>query len=139
MTIHRTPRSRAGATSVEFAMVAAVVLLMLIGLIVMALGVFRYQELARLAREGARYAAVRGTSYAKTTGKPAATQTDVYQKAILPNAVILNPSKLTADVAWSPDNTPGGQVTVTVRYQWLPEAYFKAMTLSSTASMPVVY
>jgi len=63
MTIHRTPRSRAGATSVEFAMVAAVVLLMLIGLIVMALGVFRYQELARLAREGARYAAVRGTSY----------------------------------------------------------------------------
>jgi len=53
--------------------------------------------------------------------------------------VILNPSKLTADIAWSPDNTPGGQVTVTVRYQWLPEAYFKAMTLSSTASMPVVY
>ncbi|HEY1375452.1 MAG TPA: TadE/TadG family type IV pilus assembly protein [Gemmataceae bacterium] len=139
MTIHRTQSRRGGATSVEFAMVASVVLLLIIGLIVMALGVFRYQELARLARDGARYAAVRGADYARFSGKPAATATDVYQKAILPNAVILTPSKLSADITWSPDNTAGGQVTVTVRYQWLPETYFKGMTLSSTASMPVIY
>lgn len=137
MTIHRTPRR--GATSVEFAIVASVVLLLLIGLIVGALGVFRYQEVGRLAREGARYAAVHGDTYSLYTGQPAATPTDVYQKAILPAAVILDPAKLAADVTWSPDARQGGQVTVTVRYQWLPEAYFKNMTLSSTATMPISY
>jgi len=120
-------------------MVASVVLLLLIGLIVGALGVFRYQEIGRLAREGARYAAVHGGTYSMTTGQPAATPTDVYKNAILPAAVILDPAKLTTDVSWSPDNRQGGQVTVTVRYQWLPEAYFKNMTLTSTATMPVTY
>jgi len=143
MTTLRRPAARAsarpGATSVEFAVVASTVLLLLIGLIVGALGVFRYQEIARLAREGARYAAVRGEAYARTTGRLAATPDDVYQKAIVPGAVILDPTKLSADVTWTPDKQPGGQVTVTVRYQWLPEAYFKATTLSSTATMPITY
>jgi Flp pilus assembly protein TadG len=137
MIVHQNPRR--GATSVEFAIVSSVVLLLLIGLIVGALGVFRYQEVGRLAREGARYAAVHGNTYSLTTGNPEATPTDIYQKAILPAAVILDPAKLTADVSWSPDNRQGGLVTVTVRYQWLPEAYFKNMTLSSTATMPVSY
>jgi Flp pilus assembly protein TadG len=132
-------RTRGGATTVEFALVSSLLFLLLIGLMVGALGVFRYQEVARLAREGARYAAVRGTSYARTTGKPAATAADVYQDAILPRAVILTPSKLSSGVTWSPDNQPGSRVTVTVQYQWLPEAIFGAMTLSSTASIPVSY
>jgi Flp pilus assembly protein TadG len=132
-------RDRRGATTVEFAIVASTVLLLIIGLIVGALGVFRYQEVARLAREGARYAAVHGAAYSRVTGNPAATATDVYQNAILPRAVILTPSRLSSSVAWSPDNQPGSQVTVTVQYQWLPEAYFGAMTLSSTASIPISY
>jgi len=137
MTVHRTRRR--GAASVEFAIVSSTVLLLLIGLIVGALGVFRYQAVARLAREGARYAAVHGTYYSQTTGRPAATATDVYQNAILPAAVALTPARLSADVTWSPDNRPGGKVTVTVRYQWVSEAYFGTMTLSSTATMPVTY
>jgi Flp pilus assembly protein TadG len=131
--------ARHGATTVEFAVVSSVVLLLLIGLIVGALGVFRYQEVGRLAREGARFAAVRGEAYSRATGRPSATSNDVMQKAILPNAVALDPTKLSADVTWNPDKQPGSQVTVTVRYQWLPEAYFKPVTLSSTATMPVVY
>jgi Flp pilus assembly protein TadG len=134
-----TQANRPGATSVEFAMVASTVLLLLIGLIVGALGVFRYQEMGRLAREAARYAAVRGEAFSRATGRPAATADEVLQKAILPAAIILDPAKLTADVSWAPDKQPGGQVTVTVKYQWLPEAYFKAMTLESTATMPVTY
>jgi Flp pilus assembly protein TadG len=145
MVIHRREclatrsRDRGGATTVEFAIVASLMLLLVIGLIVGALGVFRYQEVARLAREGARYAAVHGATYSRVTGKPAATADDVYQNAILPRAVILAPAQLSSGVTWSPDNQPGGQVTVTVSYQWLPEAYFGAMTLSSTASIAVSY
>lgn len=141
MTVRQTHagRRRDGATTVEFAMVASVVMLLLIGLIVGALGVFRYQEVGRLAREAARYAAVHGETYSRQTGRPSATPEEIYQKAILPNAVALDASKLTAQVTWNPDKNPGGQVTVTVQYQWLPEAYFKAMTLSSTATMSVSY
>lgn len=132
-------RDRRGATTVEFAIVASTVLLLLIGLIVGALGVFRYQEVARLAREGARYAAVHGATYSRVTGNPPATATDVYQNVILPRSVILTPARLSSGVTWSPDNQPGSQVTVTVQYQWLPEAYFGKMTLSSTASIPMAY
>ncbi len=131
--------SRRGATTVEFAAVASVVLMLVIGLIVCALGVFRYQEIARLAREGARYASVRGAMYSRNTGRPAATQTDVQQKVILPGSVILDPNKLTTTVAWSPDNQVGSTVTVTLNYQWLPEWLFARITLSSSASAPMTY
>jgi Flp pilus assembly protein TadG len=132
--------ARHGATTVEFAIVSSVVFMLLIGLVVGALGVFRYQEVGRLAREGARFAAVRGEAYARHTGRYAATKEEIYEKAILPNAVALDLTKLSADVTWSPDKNPGGEVTVTVRYQWLPEAaYFMPVTLSSTATMPVTY
>jgi Flp pilus assembly protein TadG len=55
---------RRGATLVESAIVLPVVLLLLIGLIVSGMGVFRYQELAHIARETARYASVHGGQYA---------------------------------------------------------------------------
>src|SRR6476646_2243960 len=108
----RTRTRRGGAVTVEFAIVSFAALLLLIGLIVGSLGVFRYQEIARLAREGARFASVRGNTYAQFTGKPTATQDDVYQKSVLPNVVVLDTSKLAVNVTWNPDKTVGSTVTV---------------------------
>jgi Flp pilus assembly protein TadG len=136
----RTPTRRGGAVTVEFAIVSFAALLLLIGLIVGSLGVFRYQEIARLAREGARFASVRGETYAKFTGKPTATQDDVYQKAVLPNVVVLDTSKLSINVTWNPDKTVGSTVTVQVTYTWVPEAVFGGpYTLSSSATVPITY
>ena len=59
---HRARRRR-GVAAVEFAVIAPVVLLFAFGLIVGGLGVFRYQEVAHLAREGARYASTHGGMY----------------------------------------------------------------------------
>jgi Flp pilus assembly protein TadG len=136
----RTPTRRGGAVTVEFAIVSFAALLLLIGLIVGSLGVFRYQEIARLAREGARFASVRGNTYAQFTGKPTATQDDVYQKAVLPNVVVLDTSKLAVNVTWNPDKTVGSTVTVRVTYTWVPEAVFGGpYTLSSSATVPITY
>jgi Flp pilus assembly protein TadG len=135
----RTRARRSGAVSVEFAIVSFALLLLLIGLVVGALGVFRYQEVARLARDGARYASVRGESYAQFTGQPTATQDDVFQKAVVPNAVILDTSQLSVNVTWTPDKRVGSSVTVQVSYPWIPEAIFRAVTLSSSATQPVTY
>jgi Flp pilus assembly protein TadG len=87
----RHPR---GAVVVECAVVYPVVFLFILGLLVGGMGVFRYQEVAHLAREGSRYASLHGTSYAQTTGKAAATDTDVYNNAILPNVVALDTRQL---------------------------------------------
>jgi Flp pilus assembly protein TadG len=137
MLLRSIPRK--GATIVENAVVLPVFLLMLIGFIIAALGVFRYQELASLAREGARYASVRGYSYSVATGDSAATPSDVYDNAIKPKAVALDMSRLTYAVTWNPDNRQGNLVTVRVNYQWVPEAFFGGITLSSTSVMPMSY
>ena len=136
--LHRPPRRR-GTHLLECAVVVPVLFLLLFGLLVGALGVFRYQQVASLAREGARYASVHGSQYQEVTGKPAATAADVYTNAIAPRAVILDPSQLSSSVTWNPDNRQGSTVTVQVTYQWVPEAYLGGLTLSSTSTTPMSY
>lgn len=133
------PPSREGVTAVESAVVLPVFFLFVIGMIVGGLGVFRYQEIASLAREATRFASVRGEAYAQATGKTAATSQDVYDGAIRPNAVGLDVSKLTYDVTWSPDKRQGSTVTVRVTYRWVPEAIFGGMDLTSTSSALMSY
>jgi Flp pilus assembly protein TadG len=150
MRVNRS--ERAGVTAVECAIVYPPVLLLLIGLLVGAIGVFRYQEVASLARRASRYAAVHGTQYARDTGNPAATPTDIYNAAVQPNAASLDLSKLSYSVTYNRDNSPyyttvvGGTVvatantvTVTINYQWIPEAFLGGITLTSTSSNPMIY
>jgi hypothetical protein len=113
--------------------------LFVIGLIVGGLGVFRYQQVASLAREGARYASVRGYKYQQVTGSPAATPADVYNDVLLPGAVALDQASLGYSVTWSPDNHQGSAVNVRVTYQWIPEAFLGGITLSSTSTAVVSY
>src|SRR5205807_1709413 len=113
--LHRNSRRRSGATTVEMAVILPAVILLLFGLIVGGMGIFRYQEVVHLAREGARYASVRGTQYeAEVSGATAATAQDVYDNAIKPNNVLLDLNKLTYTVTWDTTNSPA---TVTNSYE----------------------
>jgi hypothetical protein len=118
---------------------------LLLGLLIGGMGVFRYQEMASLAREGSRWASVHGTGYQKDTGKPAATQQDV-QNYIIAKGVSLDLSQLNCWVTWNTDNHPyhtkfvNGQVVavtntvkVTITYYWIPEAFLGGLTLTSTS------
>jgi Flp pilus assembly protein TadG len=145
--------TRRGVTMVESAIVLTTMLALLIGFIVGALGIFRYQQVAACAREGARYASVHGAQYQRETGQAAATAADIYTNAILPMAVGLDADQLSYTVTWNtsdaparvnPNSNPPGQpitntVSVTVSYNWIPEAYFPAVTLTSTSVMPMSY
>jgi len=137
---------------VEFAVVAPVTFLLLLGLLIGGLGIFRYQQVARLSRDAARWASVHGTQYAQDTNSPAATAQDVYNQAIAPNAQGLNLSKLTYSVTWNTSNSPyhmatvNGQqakvantVTVSINYQWVPETFLGAVNLSSTTVSVMYY
>jgi Flp pilus assembly protein TadG len=147
----RRPAARRAATLVESAFVLSVLFFLLLAIVVGGYGVLRYQQLAMLAREGARYAAVHGGQYAQETGNAAATADDVYKNAILPYAVNLDPAQLSYTVSWETNNMPNhttadyekpvaNTVTVKVSYAWLPEWYLIGpITLSSTSTMTMSY
>ncbi len=150
MIVSRQPRR--AVVSVEAAIIFPVVILLILGLIVGSLGIFRYQEVCYLAREGARYASVRGTDYKnEVSGATAATAQDVYDNAIKPRVMVLDPTKLSSSVSWDSSNAPysmisnyevpkNNTVTVTVTYQWLPELYIIGpITLTASSTLPMSY
>src|SRR5215813_7719551 len=103
--------SRRGAVLVEFAIVGGLVLLpLIIGMAVGGVGVFRYIEVASLAREASRWASVRGAQFAADTGQAAATPASI-QNFVIQQAVGLDTNQLTVTV--SPITN---KVTVTVSY-----------------------
>lgn len=161
-------RQRAGVVVVESAVVYSVTLLLILGIIVGGLGVFRYQEVAHLAREGTRYASTHGGRYSEEgipqqTGVSAVSSSSDLQTYLQSRAVLLDPSKLQVTVSWSAGNnvspanypyyvntssslSPPAQqvitnnVTVTVSYQWFPECYLVGpFTLTSTSTLPMSY
>jgi Flp pilus assembly protein TadG len=140
---------RRGAAAVEFAIAAPILFFLVLAIMIGSQGVFRYHQVASLAREGSRWASVHGGQYEQETGQPAATPQDVYDNAILPAATTLNPKHLTYTVTWDESNMPlevdedvqqpfGNTVTVTVNYQWFPDMLLIGpynLTSSSTAQM----
>ena len=152
MRVLRFHYARSGAAMVEFAVVAPITFLLLLGLLIGGLGIFRYQQVARLSRDAARWAAVHGTQYALDAKSPAATAQDVYNVVIAPNAATLDLSKLTYSVTWNTSNSPyhvatvNGQqvkvanmVTVSITYHWIPETFLGAVNLSSTTVSVMSY
>src|SRR5258708_4449091 len=106
MPFRSRPSRRRGAVALESVIVLNVLFLLILGVIVLGMGVFRYQEMCYLAREGARWASVHGTQYATDTGNAAATSTDVYTNAIQPRMACLDSTRFTYSVTWSTSNAP---------------------------------
>jgi Flp pilus assembly protein TadG len=135
---------RRGTTVVECAIVYPLTMLLLVATLVLGIAVFRYQQLATLAREGARYASVHGAMYASETGNSYATSATVLTNAVNPLAVGLNTNNLSCTVTWSPSSPPTtttpGTVSVQLSYTWTPEGFFTSpFTIHSTSTMPVSY
>src|SRR5262245_805380 len=108
--LFHSPARRRGAHLVECAIIFNLVLVLLIGLVVGAMGVFRYQQMAYLAREAARYAAVHGGQYQRenaaaiTQGTlPNVTSDYIKQNVILGRASNLDASQLRVNITI---NTP---------------------------------
>jgi Flp pilus assembly protein TadG len=146
-----TAPCRRGTTVVEFAIVCPLAFFLIFATIVGALGTFRYQQVATLAREATRWASVHGSEYEEETGEPAATAADVYAEAIEPRLVGLRPQNLSYEVTWNRNNMPlsvisdysapvGNTVTVSVTYKWLPELFLVGpISLTSTSTAQMAY
>ncbi len=127
--------ARRGVTTAECGVVYAITLLLIIGTMIEALGVFRYQQLSWLAREGARYASVHGPTYQSENNASAPTGSSVLSTVITPLMVGLDSTKLTCTLTMT-SNT----ATVTLTYNWVPEGFLTTpITLTSTSVMPITY
>ena|SRR5438132_1832876 len=130
MRLRTANQARRGVTVIESAVVYPVTFLLLLGLVIGSLGIFRYQEVAALARAGARYASTHGNAYRKDTGQPTGSPGtaagksggywwytadptsasgsdtswtgDIYDQAIRPNLIALDTSRLSVKVGWPP-------------------------------------
>jgi Flp pilus assembly protein TadG len=127
----RRIRDDRGVNLVEFAVASPVFLLTLLGTIIFATGAWRYNMVADLAQEGARWASVHGSSSASPAGQ-ADVQAYVQSRA---------PFTLTA-VTTTPATVgdSGSFVTVRVQYSFdklIPVLFGAPVTLSSDARMIV--
>lgn len=105
--LHRSTCKRRPATALlESAVVLPVTFLLILGLVVGGMGVFRYQEVAHLARVTARYAAVHGGQYASDNASaiqagtlPNVNESYLSQTVAAGNAVGLDTSQLSVSVS----------------------------------------
>jgi Flp pilus assembly protein TadG len=154
----RRNRDEAGTALIEHVLVLTVMLMIFFGVIDFGRALYTYNFVSHAAREGTRYASVRGlTAGTACSGSPfpakcTATGPDVstYLKNSLP---ALNGTKMTVTTTWpvqtySPalcstaatKNSPGCTVQVNVSYNYnfvLPYLPSAAVTMSSTSKMVI--
>jgi Flp pilus assembly protein TadG len=152
---------RTGALALEAALVYPVLLLLILGLIIGGMGVFRYQQVHCQAREAARFASVRGSDWQKDADLDSPTKDEICTQAVVPLAAGMDTSKISIQIQWI-DQTTGkavdwdsasknprsltasndyvtNTVRVTITYQWSPNLYFGTLTLTSTCEVPMTF
>jgi hypothetical protein len=97
--------------------------------------VFRYQQCAHAAREGARWASVHGSSYSTEQNQPATTQQNVIDNAVTPQfAGMASGTEMTCTVSWPNGQDPTRAVTITDPVTLLPEVVSRSNTVSVTVT-----
>ena len=129
----RRLRTSAGNVILESGLCFGVMLTIFIAIMEFGMGIFTYNFVSYAAREGARYAATRGAQ----SSSPATTTS--IQTMLRNQAVALDPSKLSVNTTWNPNNTPGNTVTVQVSYPITPLVGFVMgnITVAAASTMPI--
>ena len=127
-------REAGGATAIQFAFALPVLIGLLLGTMDGGRLLLNLNTLERLAKDGARFASLRGQEYYQP-----ATQADI-ATYLDGKAAGLDSSKLTVAASWPDgDNTPGNRVTVTVTYPvetlWIP---FAAATFTRSSTLSIM-
>jgi Flp pilus assembly protein TadG len=146
----RSRRQRVGVAALEFAIIINVVLALIFLTLLGGIGTLRYEQLAQIAHETARYASTHGAQYRKDAGLSNGTSsdwyTDINNNGFQAHLMGLDPNSLSLAVSWSPvpslpsqsDNWPGATVTVTVSYAWTPGFYITGTYHMSSTSVVTI-
>ena len=131
----RLRRDERGVEIIEFAIVSILFLMLAFGIMEFGRAIWMYGTVAHAAREGARFAIVRGSDSGRTA-VPADVTNYVAQ-------IAGGMTGLTVTTTWDdPSKDPGTVVQVRVDKQFdpsLPIAGLSSMTLSSTSRMVIAF
>ncbi len=124
-----------GIAAVEFALVLPVFISIVLGLIEIGRVLYTDHTLDHAAREGVRYAIVRGAS------SPTPALSSDIVALVKSRAAPLDPAMVGVAVSFDPNNKPGSAVAVQVSYnfEFLMPVPFGPINLTSAARMTVVY
>ena len=144
---HRRLDSRRGASVVEFALVFTLFLGLAVATFEFGRAVWANATVAHAAKSAARYAMSHGAGNMATPSNPGQTAQEATDEAIKQiakdNAVGLPPGSLTVNVDWSPNNSKGSKVAVSVSYPFKFVAapllgVSDAMSIERTSKMIVI-
>jgi len=120
-----------GSTMVEFAVVAFLFVLLLLGIGEFGIASWAKNSVANAAREGSRFAMVRGETSGQVANETA-VENYVRSKASI--------TPLTVATVWTPNKKPGSVVAVTVTYPFKRVGLvIPNKTLTSTSKIVIVY
>lgn len=120
-----------GSAMVEFAAVSVVFMTVLFGIFEFGMATWQRNSIITDAREGARYAVVRGANSGRTATADSVTN---YVKARTP----LDPNAIRVHVTWTPDKKPGSIVKVSVA-RTIPRRFVIPARTDSAASSMYIY
>lgn len=127
----RNRKDQRGAYLLEFAIVAPAFVFLLFGIMEFGRAIWAYSSVAHAAREGVRFAIVRGQESSQS-----ATANDV--QTYVRSRAGLSPVQVTT--TWQPDNKPGSVVQVKVDYSFQPTLPFiPSISLTSTSKMVISF
>lgn len=145
----RFTRAEQGSAMVEFAASGVVFFAALIGLMKVCLAVYSYHYVSEAAREGARYAIVRGSACTSYTSACPASSSDIQTYVQNLSYPGITGSAISVNTTWSayptgvvctPSttcNNPGDLVTLKVSYAFplsIPFLSSKTYTMTSTSA-----
>jgi Flp pilus assembly protein TadG len=148
-------KSEEGDTLAEFALSSTILIAIVLGIFETSSAVYSYTYLSDAAREGIRYAIVRGsacTGFSECSSTPVgatSAQVQAYVKSLGYPGITSN--NLTTTTTWpttgsactpiaSPCNNPGDLVKVVVAYKYplnIPFVPWKTINMSSTSEMVI--
>ena len=123
-----------GQAFVEFAMAISGLLMIVLAITNFAMAIFAYNFVCYGARDGTRYAAVRGAA------SPSPVSSSDVRAYVISEAAGIDTGQLTVATTWSPNNQPNSTVAVSVRYNFqfmVPFVALSPVTLSSNSQMVI--
>lgn len=124
-------RNRRGAILIEFVMISLLLLLSIIGVMEFGRAVWVHNSLSHAAREGARWAIVRGNQSGRVADTAAVSSYVLTKTSTRPVAV---------NTVWSPNKDPGSTVTVTVQHSFRAVVpIIPTITLGSRSRMVISF
>jgi Flp pilus assembly protein TadG len=143
-------RRRRGSTLVECAFVYPITCFLIFGLLIGGTGIFRYQQVAHLAREAARFASVHGGQYAQNNAVaimanelPNVDENYLRTSIVAGGAVAFDPSRLTTTVSMNTTQGSFAWDNTTATYNRWPYSTViqnnKVIPVQNTVSVTVTY